>query len=145
MQLSFKQRIILTSIVGVFLLAGIALTLSLGKETVIGSVARGGEYTATTTTDASWPSATAFKTIRTGAGTLGSIVVASSSALVTPNYSIACYDSSVSTTTASSTLIRISNTAVSGTYTLDADFRAGLICDTPSGFNGAYTITWRER
>lgn len=124
---------------------GIALTLTLGKDRVIGSVDRGGEYTATSTVDTSWPSATAFKTIRTGAGTLGSIVVASTSPSTAGLPSLRCFDSSVSTTTASSTLAVMGDQAAAGTYTFDVDFRAGLICEATPSFKGAYTITWRER
>lgn len=130
------------------IIAGVALILSAFgvkevKEQVLGSVQDGQGYYSTTTVDSTWPSATAFKRLKTGRGILGSIVVGSTSAATASYPSLKCYDSSVSTSTASSTIATIASAAAGATYTFDAAFNAGLYCEAPVGFNGGYTITWK--
>lgn len=137
---TYKQHIAL----GLVLL-GLALFSVLWQrpENAQGSASIGESYNATSTVNTvNWASATAFRVLKTGSGQLGSIVVSSTSPITTYP-SMKCYDSSVSTTTASSTLITIGSSPVAGTYTVDAIFDAGLICEAPVGFNGGYTITWK--
>lgn len=136
MNLSIKQKIIGA------LLAIVALLGGGYRAGVLGSIQTGEGYYATTTVDASWGSATVVKTLKIGPGMLGSIVVASTSPSLAPA-TLRCFDSSVSTTTASSTLAVIGKDAVAGTYTYDVSFNAGLKCDAPAGFTGAYTITYK--
>jgi hypothetical protein len=106
------------------------------------SVTQGNEYAsyAFKSTDAS---STAYTTLRTGQGVLGSVIISSSSP-TTALPPIRIYDSRTGTTTATSTPINFgTHNQTHGTYTYDAVFTEGIIVEVTPGFNGVYTITWR--
>ena len=102
-------------------------------EQPVGSVARGGEYHATTTTSGT---AAANYVIQTGRGTLGSIIVASSS-----GSTFTVLDANGTATT---TIATLKASIAEGTFTFDRMLSYGLIITVPSGFNGQYITTYRE-
>ncbi len=113
---------------------------------VVGSTPIGAEYQSTTTTS-SLASNSTTTPVFTHTGTLGSIVIASSSATA-----FGIYDSAVGSTTAysgagtatSTKIATFPANAAAGTYTFDINVTRGLILDVPSGFNGIYTVTFRR-
>ena len=120
---------------------------SLQTNTVSGSVVQGGEYKATTTSTMGASKHQVIGLINTSPAiaqssttlqTLGSVIVASSSAA-----SMTIWNAT-STTDVSSTTIAVFKASVGeGTYTFDVALTRGLIIALPAGSNGAYTITYR--
>lgn len=116
------------------------------KESIVGSVARGQEYQATSTyvmlgggVIAPSPAATVlFRQIGTGDNTFGSVVVASSSATVAR-----IWNATSTTDVGSTTIANFVAAPANGTYTFDVSAPRGIILEMTSGFNGAYTITYR--
>lgn len=120
--------------VAVFVLLPVRVTIE--KENSLGSVVQGSEYKSTST----FPGAVAMEhTIYTGVGTLGSIVIASSSA----GQGFAIYDAGVTTSTATTTIAIFPASATAGTYTFDRVILNGLRIVVPSGFNGNFITTYR--
>lgn len=101
-----------------------------------GSVMPGGEYIATTTVGMG---ATHNK-IRGSLTTLGSIIVASSSATT-----FKIWNATSTTDIASTSIGTLKASIAEGTYTFDVELPRGLVVETPAGFNGNYTITWRAQ
>lgn len=123
--------------------------LAFQSNLAMGSVTIGNEYHATTTTSGS-ASSTSFYTARVGSGTLGSVTISSSSPVTTyPPLKIYDGTASVGTTTgaaAASTTLLVQfgpQNQTHGTYTFDLIFKKGLLIETPAGFNGIFTITYR--
>jgi hypothetical protein len=109
---------------------------------MIGSVERASEYQSLTLTSSN-ASATAYITLKAGQGTLGSVVISSSSP-VTTLPPVRIYDSNTGTTTATTTPISFGRSnQTHGTYTYDTNFFDGLIVEVTPGFSGVYTITYR--
>lgn len=124
-------------------LIAVAIGLVLGglyfTNIAVGSVEIGGEYNPVQLTSADVGSST----VKSMAGTLGSLVVASSS----DAGSIHLYRISSSTdptATSSNTLLFSFPASVDeGTYTFDVGFAGGLLIDIEPTFNGNYVMTWR--
>ena len=112
------------------LLIGVGLFLSKTSPESIGSVASGGEYHATTTAA---NTAVANYTISTGKGTLGSIIVASSS-----GSTFTVLDANGTATT---TIVTLKASTAEGTFTFDRLLSYGLIITVRSVFNGLYITT----
>src|SRR3990167_1531531 len=140
---------------GVFFLAvAIVGIIGLYKQRVAqGSVTQGNDYFSTTTDKyQNVASSTKVIILKTGSGSLGSVIIGSTTAL-TSTSSLRIYDSrnyvagnatsGVATSSASSTLAIFSPTAAEGTYTFDTTFNQGLLLEFPSDFAGGYTITYR--
>ena len=78
--------------------------------------------------------------IKAGVGSLGSIIIASSTA----NAPFAIYDNAVATSSATSTRIAtFPKNAPAGTYTFDREIQRGIVVDAIPGFNGSYVVTYR--
>lgn len=123
--------------------ATLAIALALVSTPVNASVIQGSEYQSTTTTSAF--AAVGVKQLTQGAGSvLGSVIIASSSPVVQP-YTLTVYDatSTMATTTARILARFGSNNQTHGTYTFDSVAFYGVTIETPVGFNGNYTITYR--
>lgn len=106
------------------------------------SVTVGNEYNATLITSAH-ASGTAKTILKPITGTLGSVIISSSSPTTTyPLMTIYDATSTMATSTARK-IAQFGGTPSTGTYTFDATVFYGLAVEVPVGFNGAYTITWR--
>lgn len=106
------------------------------KEMPLGSVSVGSSYQATTTA----VGATAgFYTITSVPGTLGSVVIVSTSAVT----GLTIYDADAATTTPTTTIMTFPTSAPAGTYTFDINLFQGLVIQVPSGFNGQFITTYR--
>jgi hypothetical protein len=103
------------------------------SATNIGSVGRTSEYKATTTV-----SMAAMQLIQTGESVLGSVIIASSSAIT-----MRIWNATSTTDSASTTVAIFKAAAGENTYTFDTVLTRGLVIAPASGFNGAYTITYR--
>jgi hypothetical protein len=101
----------------------------------VGSVVDAGTYhwTSVNSTDAS---STNPKLVRTGYGTLGSIVIASTSAMI-----VRVYDGTATTT--GTLLATFPSNSVVGTYTFDVAVKTGIVLDVPASFNGSWVVTTR--
>lgn len=129
----------------------LAIILAIGKTPIAnGSVGVTDEYIATSTfaklggTSAVNPPAAAtartiMSLVASSTGTLGSIIVASSSATI-----LDIWNATSTTDSASSSIAHVVASPANGTYTFDVVVDRGIIVDMPTGFNGAYTITWRK-
>ena len=101
----------------------------------LGSVSVSNEYHATTTDSTS---VNTYSQIKSTSATLGSIVVASSSATT-----LTIWNATSTTDIASTTITKLVASIGEGTYTFDVEAPRGLIIATPTAFNGSYVITWR--
>jgi hypothetical protein len=126
----------------VFVIAGM-VTGCTSIKNKFGSVGVSNEYLATSTP---WDSAIADGQIKSGAGSVGSVIITSVGDL-----KFNLYDAT-STTAAnrpsnrratSSALIGQFSAATAGTYQVDAVFYDGLMIDVRSGNTGTTTITFR--
>lgn len=117
------------------------------NQRAFGSVNRSNDYQATTTfamlggLDGTAPTAASshlYRVVGSGDNTLGSVVVASSSA--TAFY---VWNATSTSDIASTSLGSFVASPANGTYTFDVVAPRGLIVDMPAGFNGSYTITFR--
>lgn len=109
------------------------------------SVAYGNEYQAITITSAD----VGTSSIKSLAGSVGSIVVASTSAVSTAGPYLALYQTGSTTiaTTSMTPLIEFGGkggtTPPAGTYTFDVGFGGGIYLWVDPSFTGSYTITYR--
>lgn len=110
---------------------------------VFGSVTMGNDYQSQLITS-SLASSTAITQLKSIGGSVGSVVLASSSAQTTYP-SLVIYDATSTMATSTAKVIGRFGGAnqTHGTYTFDSYFTYGLSVEVPVGFNGAYTITWR--
>lgn len=123
---------VLIGIVGYFVSVHIAL----------GSVEVASEYNGYLVTSAN-ATGTALTVLKTQGGTLGSVVISSTSPTTTYPL-ITLYDATSTMATSSARKIgQFSGTPANGTYTYDAAVFYGVAIEVPVGFNGAYTVTWR--
>lgn len=127
----------------IVLLLGVYLFGVVNRESpTIGSIQDGQAYNSTTT-DQGWVDSTRFRLIKTGDGTLGSVVITLSSATAFNLYdATTTVNGGIYGTT---TLAKFGASATSGTYTFDVDFTKGLIVEFPTGqvTPASTTITWR--
>ena len=112
-----------------------AIIVFLGGST-LGSVARSSEYTPSYS-----GSLTVGHNLIVGNNpvTLGQITVASTSA-----GTLKVWNATSTTDSASTTVALLKASVVEGTYVFDAFLTRGLIVELGAGFNGAYTITYRQ-
>jgi hypothetical protein len=126
-----KKLCLVALVLGIFA-TGVAF-FSVNTQNAGASVGMEYSYKNITSTNAS---STASVSIKSGFGTLGSVIVASSSAAV-----IRVYDG---TATSTGTLIAsFPASATVGTYTFDVAVAKGVVLDVPSNHNGNYTVTFR--
>jgi hypothetical protein len=113
----------------------------------LGSVARSGEYHATSTGASNvYGAFTGDTLIQTGAGTLGSVVITGANTGVVNFYNATTSNVLARTgQRASSTLLMASIPAstVAGTYTFDVSYTDGLLLELESGLAPTTTITYR--
>jgi len=128
-----KQNLLIAGVVVLIVMTFLLIT----KEGVspLGSVSVSNEYHATTTDSTS---VNTHSQIKSTAATLGSIVVASSSATT-----LTIWNATSTTDIASTTITKLVASIGEGTYTFDVEALRGLIIATPVDFNGSYVITWR--
>lgn len=106
---------------------------------VTGSVSETNEYQ-NAYIDSTNASSTATTQLLTGYGSLGSVVIASSTSA---SY-LVLHDATSTQATSTDTIIATFKTeATPGTYQFDVLFDQGLKLDIPAGFNGVYNITFR--
>jgi len=140
-----KQNIKTSGIVFILpmlvLISIIALwSLSNSPESAFGSVVVGNDYSSKEITSTN-ASNTAPTIVKVGTGSLGSIVIASST---TGGGYFRIYDHTSSTSSATSTRIAsFPAGAAGGTYTFDRDILKGIVLEVPAGFNGSYVVTYR--
>lgn len=121
----------------------------------VASVSQASEYRSTMATSG-LASASAGRLIMTGQGTLGSIVVSSTSAstftvwdatsTATTSYQTATLRpdlTEASSTTYGRPVAVFKASVGENTYTFDATLYKGLVLEVPTGFTGSYTITYR--
>ena len=129
--------LILCTILGIF---------AFSTRETYGSAIQGQEYNATSTASGGYGWGTTIGLIKTGQGSLGSIVLSGTSVGV-----LALYDATTTDVTkrtgnrATSTIIRgrIDSGQIAGTYTFDVSFTDGLIGVLEAGTMSTTTITWR--
>lgn len=121
----------------------LAAFLYIQTSNVGASVISGNEYyyELVTSDDAS---STAITQLRSGHGSLGSLVISSSSA-PTSYPTITIYDATSTQATSTATVIAQFgiNNQTHGTYVFDAIYTTGLSIEVPAGFDGVYTVTYR--
>jgi hypothetical protein len=130
-------------------LGGIYFTLN--TEQVVGSAVIGNEYQSYRITSGN--ASTSAQLVKLGPGTLGSIIVSSST-----TGTLEVYDGVISgktltgaaltpgqgaTTTATTTVALFPTNAVAGTYTFDSIITKSLYILPSTNFVGSYTITYR--
>ena len=126
-------------IVGIVFVVG----MQFSEENSLGSNVTGSEYNATSTYTQTTRNMSQIRT-STGAGcTLGSVIVASSSASALTINPLKVWNATSTTDSASTTLVTLRSAAAEGTYTFDVSCPRGLIIETPANFNGEYVVTWR--
>lgn len=124
-------------IIAVIICATIIICTYTIKNGTFGSVADNGTYSYKNLTSAN-ASSTAVTTIRSGVGTLGSMVVNTTHATI-----IRVYDGTTATSSDATLIASLPASAVVGTYTFDVAVKKGIVLDVPAGFDGNYTVTFR--
>lgn len=120
-------------------LTAVVLATNNPVSNTLGSVVQGGEYQATTTSTMGTNKHQLIQSAYNSSSvTLGSIVVASTSATT-----IKVWNATSTTDIASTTLGTLKASVAEGTYTFDLILTRGLILEIPTGFNGNYIITHR--
>ena len=129
-------------VIGLMFAGILALFTILTGDTqrTIGSIQDGQAYNSTTT-EAWTPTANAVKLIKTGSGTLGSVIITNSTAGV-----IDLYDATTTVNGAiygTTTLAKIGASLAAGTYTFDVVYHQGLLIDVKGSNISSSTITYR--
>ena len=139
---------------GKYILAGVAVLLvsaflyfSKTEQKPIGSIITGQEYQATTTAgNAVFGAQTTGALLKTGFGSLGSVVVTGANTGILNFYDATTTNVNLrmgSTPTSTIHIASIPESMVAGTYTFDAEFTTGLLMDLYSGSMPTTTVTWR--
>lgn len=137
--MSKLHKVLLAAALAFSLVGLVVLTIQNPVSDTLGSVARGGEYQATTTSTMGTNKHQLIQSAYNSSSvTLGSIVVASTSATT-----IKIWNATSTTDIASTTLGTLKASVAEGTYTFDLILTRGLILEIPTGFNGNYIITHR--
>jgi len=142
-----KQTIALVAIVG--LCVGVVLgSVWFRPDVSLGSVNVTAEYTATSTAGSTGYGATitGSQIIRSGAGTLGSVVITGANTGIVNIYNATTSNVSKRTGQPATSTILIASipaSAAAGTYTFDVTFSTGLYVDLISGVMPTTTITFR--
>lgn len=130
------KKIIISVIATAVIFVAFAIFVGSVQKVNLGSVNAGEGYRYKQITSSN-ASSTSLTTVRGGAGVLGSIVVASTSAAA-----LRVYDNNGASSSA--TLIATLKASIGeNTYVFDANVTSGITLDVPAAFNGAYTITYR--
>lgn len=139
-------KTITTSIIGMLLFVGIVfLILTWRSDNSLAGVDMGSEYNTVLVTSAD----RGTTTIKSLQGSLGSIIISSTTPVATGGPVIAFYDTATTTvaTTSLTSLIDFGSeggvTPTAGTYTFDVAFPTGIFMWVDPSFNGNYTITYR--
>lgn len=148
---SYMRKVIHYSIAGLALLgATIAFFAvyfgSIAPTLTVGSVVQGNEYVATSTAANSvyGASVTASKLLKTGQGSLGSVVVTGANTGIVNFYNATTTDVTQRITATSTILIAsIPASLAAGTYVFDATFTDGLYIDLVGGNMPTTTVTYR--
>lgn len=122
--------LVIVSLLGVFVLTGYP---------TMGSTIMGNDYQATTSISTSANTHWQAKVAANGGCSLGSVVVASSSS----GTRFKLWNATSTTDTASTTIADFDEAIAVGTYTYDITCTRGLVVETPTGFSGVYTVTFR--
>lgn len=146
-----KQTLTLPTFVLSTLFVAIILFVGwLGIRPAEGSVAIGNAYSATSTAPSKVYGAqtNTSQNILSGSGTLGSVVITGANTGIINFWDATTTNSSLRTgqvATSSLTLLAsIPASTVAGTYTLDVEFKTGLVYDVYSGIMPTTTITFRR-
>jgi hypothetical protein len=112
--------------------------ITLGLDRVDSSVTFGNDYKSTEITSS--VASTSPIIVKSGTGSLGSIVIAST----TLGASLQIYDNAVGTSSATSTRIATFPAGTpAGTYTFDREIQRGIVVYALPAFNGSYVVTYR--
>lgn len=136
-----NKNILIQTTLSLALVAVVAVLFSyFNAQLALGSTVVGNDYQLVQLTSADIGSST----VKTLSGSLGSIVVASTS----PSGALNIYyvsSSTAPTATSSNTLLFSfpAGTTDEGTYQYDVEFNGGLLIDVLPGFNGNYVMTYR--
>lgn len=137
---TIKNKVVAGLIVCSLLAIAAVFALIPKEEIALSSVVVGNDYQSEQLTSTQ-ASGTAVTLLKTGGGTLGSIVITVPAA--TGNVKFYDYASTTATTSSALMLGFTAAADVAGTYTFDSEFATGLTIDVPAGFDGQYTVTWR--
>ena len=117
------------------------------KDLSLGSVSVSNEYRATSTAlSAGYGAGTVDAQIKTGYGTLGSVVVLGADTGVVNLYDATTTDATLRASSKATSTILITSlpaSLVAGTYTFDVRFNDGLLLDLVQGNMPTTTITFR--
>lgn len=127
-------HLMLAVLVVVSMIAGTVFTSKTEASVAVGNDYKSVEFTSSNA------SSTAPTIVKSGPGSLGSIIIASS----TTGAIFRVYDNAVSTSSATSTrIVSFPASASAGTYTFDREIQRGIVVEAPAGFNGSYVVTYR--
>lgn len=146
--MSKTLKIFNISAVAILAIFACAYLYTIGTKDALGSVPQGSDYIATTTGEATnyGNTITGSHLIRTGSGSLGSIVITGANTGIVNIYDATTTDiTKRAAALSTSTILRASFPAstVAGTYVLDATFTNGLYVDLVTGKMPTTTITYR--
>lgn len=138
-----KANKLLTSIVIIllFFVGVLAYVFTSTKDVPVGSVNRASEYHSTNLKDITGSSTTGTL-IKTGAGTIGSLVLATTAAQSITIYDVASA-ANYASTTLSTKVITFATSTAAGTYTIDRAIEKGLVIYAPVTPTAESIITWR--
>lgn len=122
-------------ILAVAVLGVLAFATSKDTTAPLKGVAVGGEYALTQVTSAD----IGTSSIKSISGTLGSIVIAST----TETGSISFYATSSSATSSANLVFTLPAGVSIGQYDFDVGFGGGILAEVGAGFNGNYMVTFR--
>ncbi|HCC04988.1 TPA: hypothetical protein DEP58_01620 [Patescibacteria group bacterium] len=113
---------------------------SLFASSLVGNDYNSAQVTSTTA------SSTSVTTLKTMAGSLGSVIITEENTVATGYPSLVIYDATSTEATTSATVLAKFSTTTNqdfGTYQFDTTFTKGLKIEVPAGFKGVYTVTYR--
>jgi hypothetical protein len=134
---------------GTLALLAVAVVISVffvsSIQSLFASTTYGNDYKGAQITSSS-ASSTAVTTLKTSAGSLGSVVITEKNTFSTGGLALTIYDATSTEATTSATVLAKFSTTTNqdfGTYQFDIEFSKGLKVDVPVGFKGVYTVTYR--
>ncbi len=140
-----KERSIL-AILGIIFLIGIATWIVSSREPpAFGSIETGQEYNSTTTTQYTTGTFASWRTLKTGQGSLGSVIVTGANTGWMMLLDATTTNVNLRANRATSTLViaELPASLAAGTYVFDATFTAGLLLVNAAGVSPTSTVTWR--
>lgn len=131
-------------VAGLFL----AYIFGTGQSPILASTSsEASDYQATSTAPvAVFGALTTSNLIRSGQGSLGSVVITGANTGGINIYDATTTNNNLRTVSVSSSSILLASfppSIAAGTYTLDIGYKRGLLIDVPSGLMPTSTITWR--